>query len=132
MKKKRPSGWHLATPENLNLSKDDSQQWGGWPEGEYDPPVSKQIIDYFKAMGIMKEETNTTLVESPNSTLLRSYIREILQVNEQVVGYTPPGKKPASAYMSAGSYSEDASNVGSAEESQDLIVCPHYPSALII
>ena len=52
--RRRVDGWEAATPENMWLKDDDSQQWGGWPEGEYDPPVTKQLRDYYKDMGMME------------------------------------------------------------------------------
>ena len=29
---------------------------GGWPEGDYDPPVNQQIIDYFTDLGLIVKE----------------------------------------------------------------------------
>jgi len=41
-----------ATKKNLYL--DRPMQIGGWPEGEYDPPVQDRISKYFKDMGLME------------------------------------------------------------------------------
>jgi hypothetical protein len=58
-KKKRTDSanqeWKAATPENMMLQDDKWQQWGGWPEGEYDPPVTQQLRDYYKKMGLMEK-----------------------------------------------------------------------------
>ena len=42
----------LGTKKNLML--DIPTQHGGWPEGEYDPPVNKRIYDYLKSMGMIQ------------------------------------------------------------------------------
>ena len=39
-------------PSPKSLMLDKPTQHGGWPEGEYDPPVNKQILDWLKAMGL--------------------------------------------------------------------------------
>ena len=42
----------LGTKKSLML--DIPTQHGGWPEGEYDPPVNKRIYDYLKSMGMVQ------------------------------------------------------------------------------
>jgi len=42
----------LATKKNLML--DIPTQHGGWPEGEYSPPVNKRIYDYLKSLGMIQ------------------------------------------------------------------------------
>ena len=42
----------LGTKKNLML--DRESQHGGWPEGEYDPPVNKRIYDYLKSLGMIQ------------------------------------------------------------------------------
>ena len=37
-----------------NLYLDRSSTHGGWPEGEYNPPVMKQISKWLKSMKMMK------------------------------------------------------------------------------
>ena len=39
-------------PSPKSLMLDRPTQHGGWPEGEYDPPVNKQILDWLKDMGL--------------------------------------------------------------------------------
>jgi len=46
--------YELGTSNNLML--DIPTQHGGWPEGEYDPPVNKRIYDYLKSIGIIQEQ----------------------------------------------------------------------------
>jgi hypothetical protein len=54
----------LATRKNMFLDRPTSH--GGWPEGEYDPPVNDRIYNYLKSMGLMSESH------------LRKYIRNVL------------------------------------------------------
>lgn len=54
----------LATRKNMFLDRPTSH--GGWPEGEYDPPVNDRIYNYLKSMGLMSESH------------LREYIRNVL------------------------------------------------------
>ena len=49
-------GGEDADEKNTMLQDDRWQQWGGWPEGEYKPKVTKQIRDYLKSMGVMKSK----------------------------------------------------------------------------
>jgi len=42
----------LGTKKNLML--DIPTQHGGWPEGEYSPPVNKRIYDYLKSLGMIQ------------------------------------------------------------------------------
>ena len=44
--------YQAGTEKNLYL--DRSSTHGGWPEGEYDPPVMKQISKWLKSMKMMK------------------------------------------------------------------------------
>ena len=41
-----------ATKQNLMLDRPTSH--GGWPEGEYDPPINKKIYDYLKSLGLVQ------------------------------------------------------------------------------
>ena len=45
-------GYVPATRENMFL--DRPMQIGGWPEGEYDPPVQDRLVKWYKAMGLME------------------------------------------------------------------------------
>ena len=49
-----------ATRENMYL--DRPMSIGGWPEGEYDPPVQDRLVSWYKSMGMME-----------------TFVREILQ-----------------------------------------------------
>ncbi len=51
LKKRRPDGFLPSDDESLYLDKPFSS--GGWPEGEYDPPVNVQISKYLKSMGLL-------------------------------------------------------------------------------
>jgi hypothetical protein len=55
----------LATRKNMFLDRPTSH--GGWPEGEYDPPVNDRIYGYLKSMGLIQEAK------------LRAWIRVILR-----------------------------------------------------
>lgn len=44
----------LATRKNMYLDRPTSH--GGWPEGEYDPPVNDRIYNYLRSMGLMTNE----------------------------------------------------------------------------
>lgn len=44
-------GYHPATKKNMFL--DQPMQVGGWPEGEYDPPVPDRLVKWYKDMGLM-------------------------------------------------------------------------------
>ena len=70
-KSERPVGgsqpeemYGLATRKNMFLDRPTSH--GGWPEGEYDPPVNDRIYNYLHSMGLIQE------------TRLRSLIRAII------------------------------------------------------
>ena len=76
MKKKkksrlRHSGSHpdeayeVGTEKNLYL--DQPSTHGGWPEGEYDPPVNKQILSWMRKM---------KLVENRLKERIKNIIRE--------------------------------------------------------
>lgn len=58
----------LGTRKSLYLDRPTSH--GGWPEGEYDPPINDRIYDYLKSMGLVQE------------THLRQMIRGILNEAE--------------------------------------------------
>ena len=45
--------YEIGTEKNLYLDKPSTH--GGWPEGEYDPPVNKQISNWLKSMKLLKE-----------------------------------------------------------------------------
>lgn len=44
----------LATRKNMYLDRPTSH--GGWPEGEYDPPVNDRIYNYLRSMSLMTNE----------------------------------------------------------------------------
>jgi hypothetical protein len=66
---KRVGGSHpeehysLATRKNLHLDKPTSH--GGWPEGEYDPPVNDRIYGYLKSMGLIREFVEAVIEAAP-------------------------------------------------------------------
>ena len=43
----------LGTRKSLYLDRPTSH--GGWPEGEYDPPINDRIFNYLKDMGLVQE-----------------------------------------------------------------------------
>jgi hypothetical protein len=43
-----------ATRKNMHLDMPTSH--GGWPEGEYDPPVADRLYSWYKKMGMMQED----------------------------------------------------------------------------
>ena len=51
LKKRRPDGFLPSDDESRYLDKPFSA--GGWPEGDYDPPVNVQISKYLKSMGLL-------------------------------------------------------------------------------
>jgi len=53
--KRRPDGWLPSTAKNLHLDK-KFKSAGGWPEGEYDPPVNVRISNYLKSLGLLDED----------------------------------------------------------------------------
>ena len=55
----------LATRKNMFLDRPTSH--GGWPEGEYDPPINDRIYNYLHSMGLISEQR------------LRAVIRTILR-----------------------------------------------------
>jgi hypothetical protein len=65
-KNKSVSGSHpeenyvQATRKNLYL--DRPMSIGGWPEGEYDPPIQDRLVSWYKSMGMME-----------------TFVREVLQ-----------------------------------------------------
>jgi hypothetical protein len=54
IKKRRPDGFLPANDKNLYLDRPFSV--GGWPEGEYDPPVNVRISNYLKSMGLLDRD----------------------------------------------------------------------------
>ncbi len=44
--------YRKATEKNLYL--DRPTMHGGWPEGEYDPPVKDRLLKWYKDMGMME------------------------------------------------------------------------------
>jgi hypothetical protein len=73
-KKKRIAGsqpeerYGLGTRKSLYLDRPTSH--GGWPEGEYDPPINDRIYNYLKSMGLVQE------------VYLRNIIRDIIRDNK--------------------------------------------------
>ena len=62
----QPEEMHgLATRKNMFLDRPTSH--GGWPEGEYDPPINDRIYNYLHSMGLISEQH------------LRAVIRTILR-----------------------------------------------------
>lgn len=51
-------GYLPATRQRMFLDRPTSH--GGWPEGEYDPPVRDRIYGWYKKMGMMPEEDAVT------------------------------------------------------------------------
>lgn len=43
--------YQRATRKNMYL--DRPMQIGGWPEGEYDPPVQDRLVKWYRDMGLM-------------------------------------------------------------------------------
>lgn len=90
MKHKRVGGsqpeeqYTLATRKKMFLDRPTSH--GGWPEGEYDPPVQDRIYGWYKSMGMMPEseemgEADEYVSERGNhmritESMLRRIIRE--------------------------------------------------------
>lgn len=67
MKKKKPirgsrpeESYQKSNAKNLCLDK--STMHGGWPEGEYDPPVKDRLLKWYKDM-----------------SMIETFIREVLQ-----------------------------------------------------
>ena len=86
-KSERPVGgsqpeemYGLATRKNMFLDRPTSH--GGWPEGEYDPPINDRIYNYLKSMGLINEHR------------LRSYIRNIIIENDRMIAEDPEGGEP--------------------------------------
>jgi len=50
--KRRPDGYLPSTAKNLYLDR-EFKSVGGWPEGEYDPPVNVRISNYLKSLGLL-------------------------------------------------------------------------------
>ena len=48
-------GYSPATRKNMFL--DRPMMIGGWPEGEYDPPVEDRLMKWYKEMGLMEHIT---------------------------------------------------------------------------
>lgn len=74
-KSERPVGgsqpdemYGLATRKNMFLDRPTSH--GGWPEGEYDPPVNDRIYSYLKSMGLMSEQRLRVVIRSILSEIL--------------------------------------------------------------
>jgi hypothetical protein len=75
MKKHSLSGSHPeehyvpATRERMHLDKPTSH--GGWPEGEYDPPVRDRIYGWYKKMKMMPEGEEPKMRDTGSSEQLR-------------------------------------------------------------
>lgn len=50
--KRRPDGYLPSTAKNLYLDR-EFKSVGGWPEGEYNPPVNVRISNYLKSLGLL-------------------------------------------------------------------------------
>lgn len=67
-KKKNVAGSHPderyvpATPKNMHLDKPMSI--GGWPEGEYDPPIQDRLVAWYKSMGLMETFVREVILSS--------------------------------------------------------------------
>ena len=72
-KKKNNYGW-LEGEEALHLDKPTSH--GGWPGGDYDPPVNVFLSDYFKSMGLMTGKKKRKQYKQISLKELRSLINE--------------------------------------------------------
>lgn len=68
-----------ATVKDLHLDKPTSH--GGWPEGEYEVPVNKQLINYFKSMGLLESIEISSDLDSCNSNgeTIESFINHCRQ-----------------------------------------------------
>jgi len=68
-----------ATAKDLHLDKPTSH--GGWPEGEYKIPVNKQLMDYFKSMGLVEQVDISPDLNSCNdkSETISSFINHCCQ-----------------------------------------------------
>ncbi len=52
----------LANRKNMFLDRPTSH--GGWPEGEYDPPVNDRIYNYLHSMGLIQESRLRALIRA--------------------------------------------------------------------
>lgn len=69
-----------ATKQNLMLDMPSSH--GGWPEGEYDPPVMTRISKWLDDMGMLDETNGKTYLTRRD---IRNLVREIL-ISETSMG----------------------------------------------
>lgn len=57
-KKKNVSGSHpeesYAPATRKNMYLDRPMSIGGWPEGEYDPPIQDRLVSWYKSMKMME------------------------------------------------------------------------------
>ena len=106
-KRERPTGgsqpeemYGLATRKNMFLDRPTSH--GGWPEGEYDPPVNDRIYNYLKSMGMIQEHTRRYLTQ-----IIREELQANLKESSAPMPYYPPGDprnvsaRPAAAPLKA-------------------------------
>tara|TARA_Y100001963_G_scaffold124151_1_gene174724 strand:+ start:4730 stop:5305 length:576 start_codon:yes stop_codon:yes gene_type:complete len=54
------------------LMLDRPTQHGGWPEGEYDPPINQKIYDYLKSLGLVE-----SVYKEHNINIIKRFIREV-------------------------------------------------------
>jgi hypothetical protein len=74
----------LATRKRMFLDRPTSH--GGWPEGEYDPPVRDRIYSWYKSMGMMPESDEEYVDQTGDEMLiserdLRRIISEIAEAS---------------------------------------------------
>ena len=74
-KSERPVGgsqpeemYGLATRKNMFLDRPTSH--GGWPVGEYDPPINDRIYNYLHSMGLISEQHLRAVIR----TILRHHL----------------------------------------------------------
>jgi len=74
----------LATRKNMFLDRPTAH--GGWPEGEYDPPVNDRIYNYLRSMGMIQEHTRRYLTQ-----IIREELQANLKESSSPMHYYPPG-----------------------------------------
>lgn len=81
----------LATRKRMFLDRPTSH--GGWPEGEYDPPVRDRIYSWYKSMGMMPESDDEYVDQSGDEMLITERdLRRIIREAAEAI----PGEEPRS------------------------------------
>jgi hypothetical protein len=91
--KKEPSmGWTKATSKNLNLDQPTSH--GGWPGGEYEPPINKVIKDYLRSMMLISESPSVAIRQPELQDKQASFVSHLREPSMgDVVSNGNPGCK---------------------------------------